>query len=124
MMYDYLFYLVYKFYSAKEKGALWSSSAIVGGLQAMNLLTVYMVLSAYFPELSINKVIFLVVVVLFLIIADIRYVFTKKNVIERMETKWEGLTDAQKTRIRSFSLAYIVLSVCVFFGIAIYIGSQ
>ena len=40
--FDYLFYLIYKFYSPKEKGAATTSAMIIGGMQAINVLSIIM----------------------------------------------------------------------------------
>ena len=115
-MFDYLFYLIYSFYAAKEKGAQGSASLIVGGLQASNLLSLYFLISYHFPnDLPVNKLFVLVVAIPFMIIAYIRYVYIKKDLLNVMDRKWQKLSNDQKTRIRALSLAYITISVCAFF---------
>lgn len=45
IFFDFLFYRICKFYAGfKEKGAESSSTGIVGGLQALNLLTINMLI--------------------------------------------------------------------------------
>jgi len=64
--FDYLFYLIYKFYSPKEKGAATTSAMIIGGMQAINVLSIIM-LPAIFTSAKgyLNTITFIIVLFFF-----------------------------------------------------------
>jgi Ca2+/Na+ antiporter len=124
--YDYLYYFIYKFYSFKEKGAVTTSAMIVGALQAINVLSLFM-LATIFTFLSkgyLNAVSFIVVLFFFQILTYIRYVYKGKVSIKELEEKWEKKTVAQKKTNSVLRALYIYLSVGIFLGLAIYLGSR
>ena len=121
--YDFLFYFIYNFYAGKEKGAASSSAGIIGGLQAMNVLTVVMIYSFFIsPEEFFNAIIVIVVFLFFQITTYIRYIY-KDGVVEKIKDIWLKKNDAEQTRIRFLSFLYIFLSLVFSIGLAIYIGS-
>lgn len=124
--YDFLYYFIYKFYSSREKGAATTSALIVGGLQAINVLSICMLPAVFtFSSKSyLNAMTFIVVLFFFQILTYIRYVYKEKVSVQELEEKWERKTEAQKTRNKVLRSLYITLSVGVFFGLAIYLGSR
>jgi hypothetical protein len=123
--FDYLFYLIYKFYSPKEKGAATTSAMIIGGLQAINVLSIIM-LPAIFTSAKgyLNTITFIIVLFFFQIINYIRYIYREKVTIQGLGEKWQKRSEAQKIRIRTLSFLYVALSIGIFFGLAIYLGSN
>ena len=122
--YDYLFYHIYKFYSLKEKGAAATSAMIVGGLQATNVLSIFMLISVFKSwKDNLTTITFIVVLCLFQILSYMRYILGEKITILKLEEKWQKKKEDQKVRFRIFMALYIALSIGVFFGIAIYLGS-
>jgi uncharacterized membrane protein len=123
--FDYLYYLIYKFYSSKEKGAASSSAGILGGLQASNVLTFLMLFSGFMHTIAyLNKVFFIIVFIYFQIATYIRYILKEKNSISNIEERWLRLDESKRLKIKNFGILYVVLSVVVFFGLTIYLGSK
>lgn len=123
--YDFLFYLVYKYYSRKEKGAAFSSAGVIGLLQALNVLTVFMLIAVFLSyNVFFNKVSAIVVGIFFQITTYIRYVYKETNSFKVIEEKWLRITEPEKIRIRSLAAAYISLTILIFFGLAIFFGGR
>jgi len=123
--YDFLYYLIYKFYSRKEKGADSSSAAIIGGLQAINVLSIIFIISGLAHQKIYGlKLIAIGICMLFQITTYIQYIYKKSSSLTIIEAKWLRKSEAEKTRIRVFAFLYIALSIIVFFGLAIYFGNQ
>jgi len=123
LFFDYLYYLIYRFYSPKEKGAASSSAGVIGGLQAANTLTVYLLFLLFSRQVHLNKVFFIVVIVIFQITTYIRYIYKDNNSIVKIESYWQKMNEQQKTRMRIWGILYITLSVIILFGLAILLGS-
>ena len=121
--YDFLFYFIYKFYSSKEKGAASSSAGIIGGLQAINVLTVFM-LAAFLisPKSHFSKVIMIVVLIFFQVLTYMRYIYGERNSTQKVEERWLRMNDVQKERFRIIGIIYILCSILVFVGLSIYVG--
>ena len=122
--YDFLYYIIYTFYAGKEKGAASTSAGVVGGLQAMNLLTVAFLLSFYILKFTINKWYVLGMAIIFQITTYIRYIYREDNSIEEIEKKWFALSEPQRSTISVLSVVYIISTLILFFGVAIFIGSK
>lgn len=123
--FDYVYYSLYKYYSPKEKGAMASAASIVGGLQAGNVLSIYMLPSVFMPDWdSINVTLFLIITFFFQVLTYIIYVYKEKVKVDEYEKLWEIKSEAEKTKYRVLRSLYIALSFGVFFGIAIYLGSR
>jgi len=123
--FDFLYYLIFRFYSSKERGASSSSAGIIGGLQAINILTVLMLISILFCRgKTLNKLIFFLVFVFFQIITYMRYVFNKSHSVQVIEERWVNTSEITKKRIQQFAAVYITFSILLFFGVAIFIGSR
>ena len=123
ILFDFLYYFIYRFYSKKEKGAATSAAAIIGGLLATNFLAILMFASFFIP-LSLTKVFFIIVTIIFQVVTYIRYIYKEHNSIKSIEERWLKLKDSRKVKVRTFALLYTVLSIVVFFGLAIYLSSK
>ena len=124
IFFDTLFYLIYKFYSRKEKGAASSSAGIIGGLQSVNILTIYLLFLLSWQNAHLNKIIFIVVVIIFQITTYIRYIYRDNNSITKIESTWQKMDEPKKTTIRVWGILYIIFSVVIFVGLAILLGSR
>jgi len=123
--FDYLYYFIYKFYSRKEKGAAASAAMLVGALQAANLLSLLMLPSIFTSaKFYLNKIVFVIVFICFEVVNYIRFIYSNKVSIEQLEKKWEKETEAKKLRNWKLRFIYIGLSIGIFFGLAIYLGSR
>lgn len=121
--YDLLFYVIYIFYSTKEKGAVSTSAAIVGAVQAFNILTVVMFVTLLLnPKTNFSKIFGVVVVIIFQIIAYMRYI-NKHEFTTKVEEKWLQINKNRQSTFKIISFVYIVLSFCLFIALAIYWGS-
>jgi hypothetical protein len=122
--YDFLYYKIYKFYAKKEKGASSSAAATIGGLQAMNVLTLIIIcLNFSHKKIHFNKIVALVIILFFQITTYVRYVYRDNNSIQAIEEKWLNKSESYWTMHNIFGIVYIILSVILFFGLAIYFGS-
>jgi len=123
--FDYLYYFVYKFYSRKEKGAAATATMIVSALQAANLLSVFMLYNLFISsKVYLHKIVFVAVFILFEIVNYIRYIYKDKISIAYLEEKWKKETEAKQLRNWQLRFFYIILSIGIFFGLAIYLGSR
>ena len=123
--FDYLYYLIYKFYSRKEKGAASTSAGIIGGLLTFNVLTFVTFISFFISEKPyLNKITAIGVFIFFQIITYIRYIYKEKIPIPHVEERWLKLSESRKQMIRGLSFLYIFLSASVFIGFAIFAGSR
>jgi hypothetical protein len=123
--YDLLFYLIFSFYRHKEKGAAASSAAILGGLLAMNVLTIAMLITYLLsPETHFSIIIVIAVGVLFQVISYVRYLFTNNNLTARVDERWLKISKTNQTRIKTISFAYVLLSLASFVGLNIYWGNS
>lgn len=126
IFFDFLFYSVYKFYSDyKEKGAASSSAGIVGGFQAVNILTIIMFCQfAFRQKAHIDKLWGLALFILLQIATYYRYIYKDTHCVEVMERKWLAITEPSRKQISNLLLLYGALSIIAFFGLAIFIGSK
>jgi hypothetical protein len=123
--FDFTYYIVYKFYSGKEKGASSSSAGIIGGLQAMNLLSSIMLVSIFIKEKSyLGKLLFLGIIVFFQVTTYIRYIYKENNSIEIIEKRWFELDEITRKNVKRLIFIYIILSISIFFGLAIFLGTR
>src|SRR5688572_7642336 len=122
--YDFLFLLVYKFYAPKESGAASSAAGIVGGLQAINILTAYMtVLYFISPQSFYNYGIIILVFLFFQVTTYRRYIYRENNSIQKVEERWLKIDEVRRNRLRIMVILYIFFSIFIFAGLAIYVGS-
>lgn len=126
MLFDFLYYLLYRFYSNhKEKGAQSTAAGIIGGFQAMNVLTGIFL----FEFLSCRKVHFdkLLIVVLFIVFQAFtyyRYTYQEIHSLSVIEKKWNDKTEKAQTQTRISVFLYGAISIIGFLGLAIYLGSR
>lgn len=124
--YDYLYYVIYKFYAKyKNSNAETTSATIVAGLQSANVLTFVMIASLYFHNKEIvNKLVAIILFLIFGFFTFIRYVYKEKNNYKAIELRWNEENELSRKRKEAFSFAYLILSLLSFFGVAIYLGNQ
>jgi len=94
--FDYLFYLIYKLYSNKEKGAASSSAGIIGGLQAANILSILIMLTIVFQKTFLNTMISLFVIIIFQIGTYVRYIYNENHSIQKVENKWANVDESKR----------------------------
>jgi uncharacterized membrane protein len=77
LFFDFLHYLIFKFYSGfKEKGAISTAAGIVGGFQTINVISVIMLFSLVQKQkIKIEKWVVVVLFLVFQIYTYIRYVY-------------------------------------------------
>ena len=125
MFYDFLNYLIYKFYAkAKEKGAVSTAAAIVGGFQAANVLTLIMLFEfTQKQKFRIEKWIIIVLFLVFQITTYIRYIYKDNHSINVIENEWINKTPSWQKKMTMWLYIYGAGSVLALFGLAIYLGS-
>jgi hypothetical protein len=124
IFFDFLFYSVYKFYADYEKGAASSSAGIVGGFQAMNILTIIIFCRfAFLQKAYIDKLWGMTLFIVLQITTYYRYIYKDTHSVEVMERKWLAITDQSRKQFNNLHLLYVVLSIIAFFGLIIFIIS-
>ncbi|NTS43124.1 hypothetical protein HRG84_19720 [Flavisolibacter sp. BT320] len=125
-LFDFLYYSIYRFYSDyNEKGAASTSAGIVGGLQAMNVLTVVMAFQGIVQQKAhLNKLLAIVLFIVFQITTYIRYIYKDNHSVDVMENKWSSRTEEAQKRIYNILVFYGTISIVTFFGLAVYSGSR
>jgi hypothetical protein len=126
MFFDFLFYLIYKFYkSYNEKGAESSSAGIIGGFLSVNVLTLTMTITFLINgQLKTNKLFALILILFFQVYAHVRYIHLKRYSVECIEEKWLNQPDSSRRKLRILLTIYGITSILMFFGLALYIGSK
>lgn len=124
LFFDFLYYLIYKFYSGyNEKGAESTSAGIIGGFQALNVLTIIMLVHSMDREkTNINKLVVVVLFIFFQIYAYIRYMYREKHSVDAIKNKWLSKTETSREQTSFFLILYGVISVISCFGLAIYLS--
>ena len=125
-LFDFLYYSIYRFYSDyNEKGAASTSAGIVGGLQAMNVLTVVMAFQGIVQQKAdLNKLLAIVLFIVFQITTYVRYIYKDNHSVDVMESKWSSRTEEARKRIYNILVFYGTISIVTFFGLAVYSGSR
>ena len=126
ILFDYLYYLIFRLYSDfNEKGAASSSAGVIGGFQALNVLTVMMLFQLVFHQTAnINKLVVLVMAISFQVFTYYRYTYKESPSIDSLETKWLSKTEASRKQISTALFLYGAVSIIGCFGLAIYLGSR
>jgi hypothetical protein len=126
ILFDYLYYLIFKFYSDfNEKGAAPSSAGIIGGFQSMNFLTGMMLFQLVFRQnANINKLVVLVMAIAFQVFTYYRYIYKERPAIDVLEKKWLSKTAVSRKQISTTLFLYGSASIITCFGLAIYLGSR
>lgn len=124
LFFDFLYYLLYKLYARfNERSAESTAAAIVGGMQAMNVLTVVMLIQAIVnPKEEISKLIAVVLFIFFQVVTYIRYMYRKNYSVKVIEKEWAEVTESARKRRKIFFFLYGTISIVSFFGLAIYLG--
>lgn len=123
LFFNYLYYRVYLFYVAKKDSIPGPSAlAIVVLLQIVNLISILFLSSIIYGQaLLINKGIAIILFVITLIINAIYY---KKNNFDKLSKKWQNEDFALRRKRGVGVILYIVISLFLFFGLAIYLGAK
>ncbi|QEH41140.1 hypothetical protein [Chitinophaga sp. XS-30] len=124
VIFDFLYYLLYKVYAHfNERSAKSTAAAIVGGMQAMNVLTVVMLIQSIVnPKGKIGKLIAVVLFIFFQVVTYIRYMYRKSYSVKVIEKEWLEVTESARERRKVFFFLYGAISIVGFFGLAIYLG--
>jgi Ca2+/Na+ antiporter len=124
--FDFTYYFISKIYSkAGEKGHQFSATAILSGSLTMNVFTVLEIFALYFQSHNffLSKILLIFIYLLFQICFYIRYLRNTNYSLDKIETEWKTKLDKTKIKYRFFCLLYVVLSIIIPIGLAIYIGS-
>jgi hypothetical protein len=126
IFFDFLYYSIYRFYSDySEKGAASTSAGIVGGFQAMNILTAIMVFQWIVQQnLYLNPLVVIVLFIIFQITTYIRYIYKDNHSVDVMENKWSSRAEAIRKRISVALFLYGTISIITFFSLAVYLGGK
>ena len=126
LFFDFLYYHIAIFYSGyNEKGAESTSSGIVGGFLALNVMTImFLYLLVYEPKPHVNKLAVIVLAVIFQVYTYIRYNYRDNHSVDVIEQKWSSKTDSYRKWVGPLLLLYGAGSLIVFIGLAIYWGSR
>lgn len=124
--YDFLYYLIFKFYSNyNEKGVESTSAAIIGGFQTLNVVSIILIISLFYPQkIYFDKLIGVLLFLVFQIYTYIRYIYMDKYSIEFVEQKWFNKTERYRKRTRIIGVLYGIISLFGFFGLALFLGSR
>ena len=123
LFFNYLYYRVYLFYVAKKDSIPGPSAfAIVVLLQIVNLISILFLSSIIYGQaLLINK---RIAIILFVITLIINAIYYKKNNFDKLSKKWQNEDFALRRKRGVGVILYIVISLFLFFGLAIYLGAK
>jgi len=124
IFFDFLYYLIYKFYhSYNEKGAASTSAGIIGGFQTLNVITGIMVFELVFNQKGhLNKPVVIILFLVFQVYNYYRYIYKNERSIEIMEQVWLKKADTAKRLTSNLLLLYGIASLILGLGIPIYVG--
>lgn len=126
LFFDYLHYLIFKFYAGrKEKGAISTAAGIVGGFQTINVITLIMLFSlTQKANFKIAKLVDIILLIIFQVTTYIRYVYRENPSVTEIEHKWLEKTPSSRRQMSILLFIYGAVSIIAVFGLAIYIGSR
>jgi hypothetical protein len=126
LFFDFLHYLIFKFYSGfKEKGAISTAAGIVGGFQTINVISIIMLfLLTQKQKIKIEKWVIVILFLIFQIYTYIRYIYKEDHSINRIEQKWLNKTPSYRKQMGVLLFIYGVISIFILFGLALYLGSR
>ena len=126
IFFDFLYYSIFLFYSNyNEKGAASTSAGIVGGLQALNILTGIMLYQLLFGERTyIDKLFVVGLFIVFQVLTYYRYIYKDIRSIEVMDKKWSAKSMAFRKQMGKLLFVYVAISIIGCFGLAIYLGGR
>lgn len=78
----------------------------------------------YPQKVYFNKLIGLILFLIFQIYTYIRYIYMDKYSTVLIEQKWQNKTEADRKQMKTLYFIYGFVSLLGFFGIALYLGSQ
>src|SRR5688500_6193238 len=107
LFFDFLYYHLYKLYASyNKKSGESSAAAIIGGFQAMNVLTIILLFQAIVdPRGSLNKLIAIVIAIIFQAYTYIRYQNRKNHSVDVIKNKCLEITESsRKQKVTYFSL--------------------
>lgn len=121
---DYIYYRVCKAYSkTKDSSPEGAAVCIISGVQGFNIITCFMLLALIERDKSVlNLFIVIIIIGFFLIFNYIRYIYRGNNNYKLMREKWDMEPNATKKGV--VVILYIIISVALFIGLAIYLGSK
>ncbi|RAJ06716.1 hypothetical protein LX64_01843 [Chitinophaga skermanii] len=124
MFFDYLFYLVAKFYARnREKETEGTSITVVSLLQTFNLLTIWFIIIAiYYPQEYLLKIVSVGIYFFFLIFNYIRFFYREKHLPSVIHDKWLKESKKSQKEIKLTALFYVVISIVSFLGVVVYMG--
>lgn len=125
--FDFLFLRFFKFYAGhNEKGAQSTAAGIVGGFQAVNILTVLMLLSLIYHDKVFvsNKLFILGMAIFFQVTTYIRYIVRDGKNLPIIKKQWDENSESQLIRHKLYASAYMLISLLAILFIAIYVGNQ
>ena len=124
--FDFLYYTIYQFYSDyNEKGAASSSAGIVGGFQALNVLTGIMLYQLIFKkEGHIDKLLVVVLFLVFQVWTYYRYIYKDNRSTDVMEKNWSCKSAIFRKQMTTVLFFYAAISIVGCFGLSIYLGSR
>jgi hypothetical protein len=95
IFFDFLYYQIYRFYfDFNEKGAESTSSCIVGGFQALNVLTGVLLFElAFHKNIKVDKLQAVIMCVAFQIFTYYRYNYKNSHSVDIIEKKWSDKTE-------------------------------
>jgi len=126
IFFDFLYYLIFKFYSDyKEKGAQSTATAIVGGFQTINVVTIMFLYSLLFQQKTyFNKLIGVLLFLIFQVYTYVRYIYKDENSPEVIEQKWLNKTERYRRQVGIWLFVYGAISIILVFSLAIYLGNR
>lgn len=123
LFFDYLYYRTYLFYLKRKDSVPGPSTlSVVVVMQLANLTSIIFIASVIYGRLLfINKS---VAVFLFIFTLIINGIYYKKNNFDKLADKWRNEESGLKNKRGIGIVIYIILSLVLFFGLAIYLGSM
>lgn len=122
--FDYAYYRICRAYSrTRDSNPEGAAVCVIAGMQGFNLISVFMFFAAIERDKSIlNLLIVIIIIVFFLVFNYIRYIYRENNNYEVMREKWDSEVNINKKGI--IVVFYVIISIVLFIGLAIYLGSK
>lgn len=116
-IFDYIYYRTYSAYKNMDNMPYMYAIGLVALMQQFNVFTIYFWADTLFGlDLDINKYVAYASFFVFLIPNYIRY--TRFKDYKEMDEMWNGETKGKKIKKGGIVLAYVILSVIIFFATA------
>lgn len=124
LFFDYIFYRVCKAYSrTKDSSPEVSAFCLVALMQFFNILSILMVFAIIIKDKSFfSKIFGGCIVIVLMILSYIRYVYKENKNYKILSEKWRNESKSRKKGM--IVLIYIILSVIINFGLAIFLGNK